>query len=128
MSVLEDGLRVGVNMGKNTLATVVLLALMTLWTLLAWGTFRLQAGLADLGHTLEDGVTQLDMQLIKGPLLLIPQDILNTWLPGLLQAGRWIVESFPVLASLLGYIVWLLWGAGMLVLMMLTVVTRRLLK
>jgi hypothetical protein len=114
-------------MSKNGLATFVLLALMVIWTLLAWGTSGVLNWLPQLADMAQNGTTQLAPQLREGVLMLIPQAVLDAWLPWLLELWRWLMASFPMLISLLGYAVWFIWGLGMIVLVVLTVAARKLL-
>ncbi|MFJ5251953.1 hypothetical protein ACIP8G_15800 [Serratia liquefaciens] len=105
-------------MTKSGWSLVVLLAAMTLWTLLAWGASGVLAWLPSL--------TGLAPPL-AGLLSLVPQALLESWLPLLQQLGDWLTSYFPQLITWAGYLVWLVWGLGMLALLLLGALARRIL-
>lgn len=98
----------------------LLLTAMALWTLLAWGVAGLLAWLPALAEA--TGGVQLP---VNGVLNLVPQVVLDAWLPWLKQWGSGLANSFPLLLTWAGYAVWLLWGLGMLALMLLGALARR---
>ena len=72
----------------------------------------------------QSGSAQLAPQL-TGVLSLVPQALLDTWLPQLQQLGNWLAGFFPLLLTWVKYAVWLIWGLGMLALVVLGTLARR---
>ncbi|CAH5439737.1 hypothetical protein AI2884V1_4188, partial [Serratia marcescens] len=107
-----------VNRGGWTLA--LLLGAMALWTLLAWGVAGVLAWLPALAEAA--GGASLP---VNGALSLVPQAVLDAWLPWLKQLGSGLASYFPLLLNWAGYAVWLLWGLGMLALMLLGALAHR---
>ncbi|WP_061797049.1 hypothetical protein [Serratia ficaria] len=97
-------------MTKNGWAMMTVLAAMALWTLLAWGAAGLLGWLP---------------VPVNGMLSLVPQTMLDAWLPWLKQLGGALAGSFPTLLAWAGYAVWLLWGLGMLALALVAALARR---
>lgn len=112
-------------MGKKSLMTLVLLVLMSFWTLLAWGTAGVVNWLPELARMAENGTAQLTPQLREGVVMLVPPSVLEAGLPWFLQLWGWLNGAFPTLVFLLGYAVWIIWGLGMIALSVLTVVVRK---
>ncbi|BEO39595.1 hypothetical protein SMQE08_36830 [Serratia marcescens] len=106
------------NRGGWTLA--LLLGAMVLWTLLAWGVAGMLAWLPALAEAAGDASLPAN-----GALSLVPQTMLDAWLPWLKQLGSGLASYFPLLLTWAGYAVWLLWGLGMLALMLLGALARR---
>jgi hypothetical protein len=99
---------------------------MAVWTLLAWGVSCVLGWLPALTELAENGSAQLAPQF-TGLLSLVPQALLEGWLPMLQELGRWLAGSFPLLLTWAGYAVWLIWGLGMLALLLLGALARRVL-
>lgn len=98
----------------------MLLGAMALWTLLAWGVAGVLAWLPALAEAA--GGVSLP---VNSALSLVPQAVLDAWLPWLKQLGSWLASYFPLLLNWAGYAVWLLWGLGMLALMLLGALAHR---
>ncbi|MEX3174466.1 hypothetical protein AB4M04_20550 [Serratia quinivorans] len=122
-------------MTKRGWSVAVLLAVMALWTLLAWGVSGVLGWLPALTGLAQSGSAQLAPQL-TGLLSLVPQALLDTWLPQALldtwlpqlqQLGNWLAGSFPLLLTWAKYAVWLIWGLGMLAILVLGALARRVL-
>ncbi|WP_413514391.1 hypothetical protein [Serratia proteamaculans] len=113
-------------MTKHGWSVAVLLATMAVWTLLAWGVSCVLGWLPALTELAENGSAQLAPQF-TGLLSLVPQALLEGWLPMLQELGRWLAGSFPLLLTWAGYAVWLIWGLGMLALLLLGALARRVL-
>ncbi|CAI2453686.1 hypothetical protein AB6825_13530 [Serratia proteamaculans] len=113
-------------MTKRGWSVAVLLAAMAVWTLLAWGLSGILGWLPALTELAQSGSAQLAPQL-TGLLSLVPQALLDSWLPLLQQLGGWLAGSFPLLLTWAGYAVWLIWGLGMLALLVLGALARRVL-
>ncbi|HEJ8090438.1 TPA: hypothetical protein SMI57_003517 [Serratia liquefaciens] len=113
-------------MTKSGWSLVVLLAAMTLWTLLAWGASGVLAWLPSLTGLAQRGSAELAPPL-AGLLSLVPQALLESWLPLLQQLGDWLTSYFPQLITWAGYLVWLVWGLGMLAMLLLAALARRIL-
>ncbi|WP_236591392.1 hypothetical protein [Serratia liquefaciens] len=64
---------------------------------------------------------------LAGLLSLVPQALLESWLPLLQQLGDWLASYFPQLITWAGYLVWLVWGLGMLAMLLLAALARRIL-
>ncbi|MGO4743348.1 hypothetical protein [Serratia quinivorans] len=111
-------------MTRRGWSVVLLLAAMALWTLLAWGVSSVLSWLPALTELAQSGSAQLAPQL-TGLLSLVPQALLDSGLPLLQQLGGWLAGSFPQLLTWAGYAVWLIWGLGMLTLLVLGAVARR---
>ncbi|AVU32373.1 hypothetical protein AS657_21430 [Serratia marcescens] len=106
------------NRGGWTLA--LLLGAMVLWTLLAWGVAGVLAWLPSLAEAA--GKASLP---VNGALNLVPQAVLDVWLPWLKQLASGLASYFPLLLTWAGYAVWLLWGLGMLALVLLGTLAHR---
>lgn len=52
-------------------------------------------------------------------------EVLDAWLPWLKQLGSGLASYFPLLLNWAGYAVWLLWGLGMLALILLGALAHR---
>ncbi|CAI0900507.1 hypothetical protein [Serratia proteamaculans] len=113
-------------MTKHGWSVAVLLTTMAVWTLLAWGVSCVLGWLPALTELAENGSAQLAPQF-TGLLSLVPQALLEGWLPMLQELGRWLAGSFPLLLTWAGYAVWLIWGLGMLALLLLGALARRVL-
>ncbi|WP_261092755.1 hypothetical protein [Serratia quinivorans] len=113
-------------MTKRGWSVAVLLAAMALWTLLAWGVSGVLGWLPALTGLAQSGSAQLAPQL-TGVLSLVPQALLDSWLPQLQQLGNWLAGTFPLLLTWVKYAVWLIWGLGMLALVVLGALARRML-
>lgn len=111
-------------MTRRGWSVVLLLAAMAFWTLLAWGVSSVLSWLPALTELAQSGSAQLAPQL-TGLLSLVPQALLDSWLPLLQQLGGWLAGSFPQLLTWAGYAVWLIWGLGMLALLLFGAVARR---
>lgn len=111
-------------MTKSGWSLVVLLAAMALWTLLAWGASGVLAWLPALTGLAQSGSAELAPRL-TGLLSLVPPALLDSGLPLLQQLGGWLASYFPLLLTWAGYLVWLVWGLGMLVLLLLGALARR---
>ncbi|CAI0816311.1 hypothetical protein [Serratia ficaria] len=109
-------------MTKNGWAMMTVLAAMALWTLLAWGAAGLLGWLPVLVDFAGGSVESLP---VNGMLSLVPQTMLDAWLPWLKQLGGALAGSFPTLLAWAGYAVWLLWGLGMLALALVAALARR---
>jgi hypothetical protein len=107
-----------VNRGGWTVA--LLLCAMALWTLLAWGVAGVLAWLPSLAEAA--GKASLP---VNGALNLVPQAVLDVWLPWLKQLASGLASYFPLLLIWAGYAVWLLWGLGMLALTLLGALAHR---
>ena len=106
------------NRGGWTLA--LLLGAMARGTRLAWGGAGGLAGRPAVAEAA--GGVALP---VNGALSLVPQAVLDDWLPWLKQLGSWLASYFPLLLNWAGYAVWLLWGLGMLALMLLGALAHR---
>ncbi|OAH31870.1 hypothetical protein [Serratia marcescens] len=106
------------NRGGWTFA--LLLGAMALWTLLAWGV----AGVLTWLPALADAAGSASLP-VSGVLSLVPQTVLDAWLPWLKQLGSGLASYFPLLLNWAGYAVWLLWGLGMLALILLGALAHR---
>lgn len=113
-------------MTKRGGSAIVLLVAMASWTLLAWGASGILGWLAALTGLAQSGAAQLTPPL-TGLLSLVPQTLLDTGLPLLQQLVSGLAGSFPRLLTWAGYAVWLIWGLGMLVLLVLGAWARRVL-
>ncbi|EMP2576703.1 hypothetical protein RGJ22_003562 [Serratia marcescens] len=106
------------NRGGWTLA--LLLGAMALWTLLAWGV----AGVLAWFPALAEAAGNASLP-VNGALSLVPQAVLDAWLPWLKQLGSGLASYFPALLTWAGYAIWLLWGFGMVALTLLAALARR---
>ena len=86
------------NRGGWTLA--LLLGAMVLWTLLAWGV---AGGLAWL-PSLAEAAGKASLP-VNGALNLVPQGVLDVWLPWLKQLASGLASYFPLLLIWAGYAV-----------------------
>lgn len=107
-------------MNRGGWTAPLLLGAMALWTLLAWGVAGVLTWLPALAEAA--GCASLPM---SGALSLVPQTVLDAWLPWLKQLGNGLASYFPLLLNWAGYAVWLLWGLGMLALMLLGALAHR---
>lgn len=123
-TLLLNASQKGEIMTKNGWALAAVLAAMGLWTLLAWGVSGVLGWLPALVGLAESGSAQLAPQF-TGLLSLVPQTLLEGWLPMLQELGRWLAGSFPLLLTWAGYALWLIWGLGMLALLLLGALARR---
>ncbi|HGY5915558.1 TPA: hypothetical protein ACNV4Q_001238 [Serratia marcescens] len=87
---------------------------------MAWGVAGVLAWLPALAEAA--GNASLP---VNGALSLVPQTVLDAWLPWLKQLGSGLASYFPLLLNWAGYAVWLLWGLGMLALMLLGALAHR---
>lgn len=95
-----------------------------LWTLLAWGASWLLNGLMALSAATQDGIS-LPPQVREGILLWIPQTVQQAWLPWFIQSWQQVAASFPMAINGLSYAIWIVWGLGMVILLLLAIVSRR---
>lgn len=107
-------------MNRGSWTFALLLGAMALWTLLAWGVAGVLAWLPALVEAA--GNASLP---VNGALSLVPQTVLDAWLPWLKQLGSGLASYFPLLLTWAGYAVCLLWGLGMLALMLLGALAHR---
>ncbi|BEM69517.1 MULTISPECIES: hypothetical protein [Serratia] len=107
-------------MNRGGWTVALLLGAMALWTLLAWGVSGLLTWLPTLAEAAGNATLP-----VNGALSLVPQTVLDAWLPWLKQLGNGLASYFPLLLAWAGYAVWLLWGIGMLALMLLAALARR---
>jgi hypothetical protein len=126
LPTMRQGGQWGTVMTKSGWSVIVLLVAMALWTLLAWGASGILGWLPALTGLAQSGSAQLAPQL-TGLLNLVPQTLLDSGLPWLQQLGNWLAGSFPLLLTWAGYVVWLIWGLGMLALLVLGALVRRVL-
>lgn len=108
---------VEMSMRKTGLRCALFMMLFLPWTMLAWG--------------LNDVLDWLSAQTAFGDrpggvlreesLLLVPQDTLDMFLPWLQTVYHWMSAFAPGLIYWLGYIIWILWGLGAFVLLLLIV-------
>ncbi|WP_145476343.1 hypothetical protein [Yersinia similis] len=99
-------------MTKNSWAIIILLVVMVLWTLLAWGVFSLLNWLPALANATQDGTMPLISQLREQMFNLVPQSWVDAWLPLVLSAWRGVADSFPIMINWAGYALWFIWGLG----------------
>ncbi|CNB93631.1 hypothetical protein B7R74_05380 [Yersinia pseudotuberculosis] len=111
-------------MTKNSWAIIILLVVMVLWTLLAWGVFSLLNWLPALANATQDGTMPLVSQLREQMFNLVPQSWVDAWLPLALSAWRGVVDSFPIMINWAGYAIWFIWGLGIVALLVLTLLVR----
>lgn len=111
-------------MKKNGLMSLVLMVILFLWTLLIWGISGLLNGLSVLVKS--DAGQQAVSSVREGMLLLVPQNVLDAWLPWLLTLWRELMTFYPGLVFFSGYVLWLIWGLGVILLLGLAIVGVRL--
>ncbi|EPQ1332512.1 MULTISPECIES: hypothetical protein [Serratia] len=107
-------------MNRGGWTVALLLGAMALWTLLAWGVSGLLTWLPALAEAAGNATLP-----VNGALSLVPQTVSDAWLPWLKQLGNGLASYFPLLLAWASYAVWLLWGIGMLALMLLAALARR---
>lgn len=107
-------------MKKQRIIIIVFTLLVFIWSMLAWG----------LGCLLNELSSLMDNVAIQSPLMqegilsLIPEVGLNT-LQTLLQE---LVAFYPGLIIWLGYIIWIFWGMGVIILLVMVILGLRLLN
>lgn len=85
---------------------------------------RSQRPVVGVRRRCQSGSAELAPRL-TGLLSLVPPALLDSGLPLLQQLGGWLASYFPLLLTWAGYLVWLVWGLGMLVLLLLGALARR---
>jgi hypothetical protein len=94
---------------------VLLLIVMTFWTLLAWGMSKLISALPAILSMAQNATQQ------KIPLLdLIPPNIRDTLQQTLLLLWQTFSDVLPGLTDWAGYLVWLTWMIGIVFLLIIT--------
>lgn len=111
-------------MRKSGLTIIVFIVLLALWTLLAWGVGNFLGWVSAQAAT---GGMQ-DVILREGALLPVPQEMLNVWLAWLQGVWGWLSVFAPGVIFWLGYIIWILWGLGVALLLVLVVAGNRLIN
>jgi len=99
-------------MTKRTLMTLVVVVFTVFWSLLAWGASGLLAWLSELSVMVQNGSPGLPSPLREGILLWVPQTVLDAWLPWLQASLNRLISSFPALIIWINYAIWIVWGLG----------------
>lgn len=106
-----------ISMKKIGLRFAVFTVLLLPWTMLAWGLDDVLDWLS--AQTAFDGRHRGVLR--EESLLLVPQDTLDMFLPWLQALYHWMSAFAPGLIYWLGYIIWILWGLGAFVLLLLII-------
>ncbi|HEY2451827.1 MAG TPA: hypothetical protein VGI71_04240 [Scandinavium sp.] len=102
-------------MKLRSLFLVVMLIVMAVWTLLAWGMSELVSALPALLASAQN-VTQQKIPLLD----LIPKNMSDTLQQTLLLLWQTFSEVLPGLTDWAGYLVWLTWAVGIIFLLIVT--------
>lgn len=110
-----------ISMKKTGLRFALFMGLLLPWTLLAWG---LDDVIDWLSAQTAFGERREGRQIVQN-LLLVPQDTLDMFLPLLQSLHHWMSAFAPGLIYWLGYMIWIFWGLGVFILLLLIAAGER---
>lgn len=115
-------------MKKNSWVMISFLVVMGVWTLFAWGVYEILYVLPQLfSSASQSEMAQLIPQTLDQTMNPLLKSWVELWSPAILPIWQSISDVFPSLLSWLGYIVWFIWGAVSIVLLVIAALVRKVL-
>jgi hypothetical protein len=119
---------IGGGVNRKHWCVVAFVIISSMWTLLMWGVYELMAYLPEIISSTRTGSQTLSSFLSDSTLNLFQENTIDRFIPILSAAWKLISESFSVVLPWAAYIIWSIWLLGMLLLIALYAIVKKLLN